>query len=421
MNVDELEKRMKNADWFYDYTEDHDVWLRGNLEIEGIKKDLQHLCQSNGGKTTANALWDEFVPEFSISKPSFLEWQNDLERRMDSYDWSLAFYDPLHDFIESDTEEAKQEHAAMETLIEDLQQRHKENPGEVMLLVNKYWKDQPMENQINLLVNQVNENVMNEENLKSLHKSLGYLGLGDKLNGELTAKIEAKSPDFILQHEVEYNQRTMKMDLSFRAGDRNDMYFLNNYQATMKDQPERTQNFDLSHGNFITSKEAFNLLEGRAVNKDLKNREGEKYNAWVQLDFNAEKDKYNNHKLDRFHSNYNYDVAREVQTLILKPRSAEEETNLLASLKKGNVQSVTFLKEGEEVKGFIEANPKERTINIYDGKMKPLTEEKKQEFMDLPPARQQSAKQSTGGEDEEGGGPELKKKRTRKQGNGQSV
>ena len=36
------------------------------------------------------------------------------------------------------------------------------------------------------------------------------------------------------------------------------------------------------------------------------------------------------------------------------------------SLKKGNLQSVTLLSKGGEMKGFIEANPQSRNINIYN-------------------------------------------------------
>lgn len=422
MNAVDLAKRMEKADWFYDYTEDHDVWLRGNIEINGIKKDLEGLCSLNGGKTIANTLWDAYVPEFSISKPSFLEWTSDLEQRMDSYDWSEAFHDPLHDFIEADTDEAKQEHAAMETLIEDLQKRFVENPQEVKTLVERYWMNQPMEEQIKLLFNQVNENVMNEKNLEHLQKDLKYLGFGDALNEALEKNISEKKPDFTLQMQFEYGNRNMMTDLSFKAGKENDMYFFNNYRATMQDNPELSQLFYIDKGKGMTTKEAFNLLEGRAVNKDLTNREGQEYNAWLQLNF-RETEENGNYKVNRYHENYNYDLPKAVSELVLKPMPAEEEQKLMTSLAKGNIQSATFLKEGQEVQLFIEASPKERTINIYDKKMNPLSEEKKQDFLDLPGSSNKQQKQANGaaGDDGDDTDPGLKKKRTRKQGNGQSV
>jgi len=42
------------------------------------------------------------------------------------------------------------------------------------------------------------------------------------------------------------------------------------------------------------------------------------------------------------------------------------------SLKKGNVQSVTFQVDGKEQKHFIEANPQFKTVNVYDSDMQRL-------------------------------------------------
>lgn len=61
--------------------------------------------------------------------------------------------------------------------------------------------------------------------------------------------------------------------------------------------------------------------------------------------------------------------------------NAESSENLMASLKKGNRQSVTFLQDGKEIKQFVEANPKFFNIGIYDSNMQRvfLRPEKNQE------------------------------------------
>lgn len=53
----------------------------------------------------------------------------------------------------------------------------------------------------------------------------------------------------------------------------------------------KTDLFQQSKG--ITGKEAFNLLDGRAVQKDIVTRERQPYKAWIQLDLET-KDKNNN-------------------------------------------------------------------------------------------------------------------------------
>ncbi|WP_028788077.1 hypothetical protein [Terrimonas ferruginea] len=103
--------------------------------------------------------------------------------------------------------------------------------------------------------------------------------------------------------------------------------------------------------------------------------------------------------------------------------TAEEESGLHKSLLKGNVQSVTFLRDCEEVKGFIEANLKERTVNIYDAHMKPLSKEQKLEFMDFKPAGQKLEQKTAtvkGGDDLEDNA-QLKKKQARTRGYGISM
>jgi len=47
----------------------------------------------------------------------------------------------------------------------------------------------------------------------------------------------------------------------------------------------------------------------------------------------------------------------------------EYKSNLMDSLKKGNLQSATFQLNGAEQKQYIEANPQFKTINIYDSSM----------------------------------------------------
>jgi hypothetical protein len=145
---------------------------------------------------------------------------------------------------------------------------------------------------------------MNEKNVDYLKTRLKYLGFGEKLNGELEANIKKQPEQFQLRLIGEFNKSEQKdhveYKLDFRKSDQTDMYFLNRYHATLKnDDPgkERTQTFYINNGSGITAKEAYNLLDGRSVNKDLVNAAEKPYNAWLQLDF-SEKDKNDNFKMN---------------------------------------------------------------------------------------------------------------------------
>lgn len=145
------------------------------------------------------------------------------------------------------------------------------------------------------------------------------------------------------------------------------------YNASFKpegDSAERSQNFYIKKNAGITAKEAYNLLNGRAVNKDLTNSEGQPYNAWLQIDFN-QKDNHGNHKFKTIHQAYGYDLDKELNKHPIK-ELAEPTTKerLMQSLERGNLHQVTFMKGDREDKMFIEANPQFKTLNVYDDRLK---------------------------------------------------
>lgn len=217
---------------------------------------------------------------------------------------------------------------------------------------------------------------MNVKNLEFLQTSLKYLGFGDKLNAELEKNIKEQSAEFKLNLPGEFTRDGQKervdYTLDFKKSDQTDMYFLNRYNATLRgaepDQ-DKSQTFYISKNSGITAKEAYNLLSGRSVNKDLTNKEGQPYNAWLQLDF-QEKDKNDNFKVKQFHQGYGYDLEAVVKRYPIKELGNDEEkVKLLKSLEKGNLQPVTFVIEGREDKMYVSANPQYKTLDLYDSKM----------------------------------------------------
>lgn len=217
---------------------------------------------------------------------------------------------------------------------------------------------------------------MNQENLDFLKKSLKFLGFGEKLNADLEDYIKNQPKEFKLSHAGEFklgeNTDRVNYRLDFRKSDTSDMYFLNRHEATLKnDDPEKEkmQTFYINKGSGVTAKEAYNLLSGRAINKDLYTKEGQPYNAWLQLDL-TEKDKNGNHIVKQYSQNYGFDLEAAVKKYPIKELQTEsEKKTLMESLEKGNLQQVVFVKEGKEVKMFVEASPKFKNLNVYDTKM----------------------------------------------------
>jgi len=217
---------------------------------------------------------------------------------------------------------------------------------------------------------------MNVKNLEFLKEGLKYLGFGEKMNTDLENKIKEQPAEFKLSMVGEFNKGDTKekvnYSLDFRKSDQTDMYFFNRYQATLKnDDPSKdvTQTFYITKNSGITAKEAYNLLSGRAVNKDLTNKEGQPYNAWLQLDF-QEKDKNDNFKVKQYHAGYGYDLDMVMAKYPIKEQlNAEEKTKLMKSLEKGNLTPVTFAREGGEDKMYIAANPQYKNLDLYNVKM----------------------------------------------------
>jgi len=265
---------------------------------------------------------------------------------------------------------------------------------------------------------------METKNLEFLKDGLKYLGFGDKLNATLEDKIKALPTEFQLNTVGEF-KKTDGMDkvdykLEFRKSDTTDMYFFNRYAATLKqDDPanEKSQTFYITKNAGITAKEAYNLLSGRSVNKDLTNKEGQPFNAWLQLDF-MEKDKNNNFKVKQFHSGYGYELDKVIEKYPVKELSDPElKEKIMKSLEKGNVTAVTFNKEGNSEKMFIEANPQFKSVNVYDSSMKKVFQENDKKEMQQEatkaPEKKEALKKGSDDNDET-----PKKKRPKRRGVG---
>lgn len=222
-----------------------------------------------------------------------------------------------------------------------------------------------------------NSSNMDHKNLDYLKDNLKYLGFGDKLNDKLEQSLREGKPQFQLNAQMEYNGKPVEATLNFRQSEQTGMYFFNNYKATLErnDKETTSQTFYLNKGKGVTTKEAFNLLDGRAVHKDMVTKEGQAYKGWLQLDF-GEQNKDGNYKVKQYHEVYGYDLKAAVGKLaIAELGDPKKEEELLKSLQKGNLQAVTIEKDGMSSKMFIEADPQYKKVTLYDANLKMVPKE----------------------------------------------
>ncbi len=260
---------------------------------------------------------------------------------------------------------------------------------------------------------------MNEDNFSFLEKQIKFSGFGDGHSGELKEKMQQQLPEFTIFHQQDFGKDNVVATLQFRKSDQADMYFFNRYSLLLKNEnqtdPVKQTFFIHAKEDNITLKEGYNLMNGRAVHKEMTPKEGEKYMAWVQLDF-KNTDKQGNYEKNTYHQNYGFDLTKVLAQFSIKELTNESHRQrLIDSLERGNRQGVTLQTNGQELKVFIEAAPKFKGLNFYDESLKRVNvqtlQEKPGEAQGHKQEKKESHKKSAGDDDEGATGKSQKQSR----------
>lgn len=216
--------------------------------------------------------------------------------------------------------------------------------------------------------------IMKMKNEQYLKETLKFRGFeNEKLNGELEANLVKGLPEFTLETKSSYGKDEIDFKIHFRRGN-DENYRMTKFDASMKDEQgeQKRQTFYNSRNMSTTSKEAYNLLCGRAVNKNLVNKDGEKYNAWVQLKFDTI-DKYGNYPIQKYNEKWGFKLEAQLNKLPIQGlANSDDKAKLVASLNKGNSHMVYMDIDGKKEQVYLQANPSERKIDVHDKDMKPV-------------------------------------------------
>jgi len=212
---------------------------------------------------------------------------------------------------------------------------------------------------------------MDQENYEFLTEKLKYTGFEDRLNASLKEEIKSGKENFTLGTIMDIEGKKMDVDLYFKKSAISDRYFFNKFEASLRnenpDLESKTHTFYQNQG--ITAKEAFNLLEGRAVFKSLLDSDKEPYKAWMQLDL-SKKDENKNFPVQQYHEKYGFNLEETLRKFPIKELNDSTKTDwMLRSLQKGNTYPVQMERKGVDEIMFIEASPKFKSINVYDATM----------------------------------------------------
>jgi hypothetical protein len=302
-----------------------------------------------------------------------------LNEAMQSFDWKHAFYDPM-DVFNFELPEDEIYFSKLEKIVNGLKKLSslsEDGSKAALILMKHHWKGHPMEAQIKN-INDIKITTMNAENFEYLKEQLKYHGFGESLNESLAAQLSKGEEKFSLLHQIKYEEQTLTALLDFkRSGER--VYF-NRYHARIPDEAvNRGQSFYINNGRGVTLKEAFNLLEGRAVYKELTNKQDEKYKAWIQLDMNTED--RNKHKVRHFTEAYGFEPVKHLQDLQLSANSLRTFEQIQHSLEKGNRQAVECETNGKKIIIYAEATPQYKTVRLFDKDDIELTKEQKSNLL----------------------------------------
>jgi hypothetical protein len=304
-----------------------------------------------------------------------------LKDELDRYDWKTVSYEPNKSTFASHDERVH--YNRLEWLVEQFSALAQSDHirESVKDTLNRAWEDGPMEKHIApvlegtygekaQLIIQYKKETMNAENLEYLQKQLLFGGFGEGLNTQLERKLKEGLPDFQLNASHEFGKDKMEAVLYFSKSkqDGSDKYFFNKYDATLNNaHGEFKQTFFINNkGQSIQFGEACNLLNGRSVYKELTPKEGARYKAWVKLDFNK-RDEHGNAKLNIFNEKYGFSLKEALGRVPLTElKDPEKMASLFATLESGNMGKATLIKSDREIEVQIAADPKFKTIKMFN-------------------------------------------------------
>ena len=213
---------------------------------------------------------------------------------------------------------------------------------------------------------------------------LKRLGMLMAMTPDLKDKLTNNAGAFEHSFEKEFDKDRLSVNLHFRKSTQSGLSFINKFEASLKKEgqpdelkqtffvPKETkfvhsENGDIRYDNKYTLKEAYNLLSGRPVFKNLLSKEEVGYDAWVKLN-NKKTLENGNHELKLYNRNYGFSLEGVLKEYSIKElANPQYKANLIESLHRGNLQKAAFVgKDGNERQLFISPSITTGSLNVFD-------------------------------------------------------
>ncbi|WP_316796388.1 hypothetical protein [Pedobacter agri] len=174
----------------------------------------------------------------------------------------------------------------------------------------------------------------------------------------------------------------MRVMLNFNRSKQSDMYFLNDYEVTLLKAGSPLpikQVFDLERDNRITALQAYKLLSGNSLERDVysKSENGEaaeKKKVWFKLSLDVQ-DAYGNHPLKKFYPEFKFDLSESIDKYPFKGLTELGKEGMMRVLRNGNLAQADMLIGKKSVQVFVTANPQFKGLDVYDKNMNTIRQD----------------------------------------------
>ena len=181
-----------------------------------------------------------------------------------------------------------------------------------------------------------------------------------------------------LEHHLSPEQKAIRLPLSCQLGPdkrlnmnlhfNQDVYgnfHLHRLDGTLleKGQSERTYEFELAEWPDLKATQALSLLEGRALKQQFTDALGHSNERWVELGHDG---------VRHYAPDYGFDVATAVASM---PNITRNREDLVRYLENGQRIPTHWKQDGHFQNIYVQADPANRTIKIFDAREKPVTAE----------------------------------------------
>ncbi len=207
----------------------------------------------------------------------------------------------------------------------------------------------------------IQQDILFAHNLDTLKQHLKQAGFSLNLDNVLERMLKQDFPTFHIRYADPLRQKDADFTLHFSKIPGTGQYYLQRFdassrpslQALLKNEPiQARRSFSLDDKKVFTATEAANLVNGKAVCKEIDGKE-----QWIMLNNTKGISRENEYHVMKF----NLDKALE-QLPILELNDRGKAAKLIEGLKTGDVKEVTMLLNGLHQKISLQAAPQHKTV-----------------------------------------------------------